>query len=233
METPAPTPTRVLITVDKAAQRLRVTVYGKLRHSWAVSTGRAHFETPTGTFRPLRLAKVHYSREWDDAPMPHSIFFTGRGHAIHGSNATRSLGRRASHGCVPFRPQCGKALCARQGRGSEQHQGGRDRRRARADPHGAACPALAISSAPAIPARLRAGLRRTRFRARDRPGFERILVATHANYLLVLRWSQHYARGAVPDRWRAARPCSDGGSARPAAAERKSESGGAGDVPSG
>src|SRR5918997_1361759 len=83
---------------------MRVTVDGKLRHSWSVSTGRAEFETPAGTFRPLRLAKEHYSREWDDAPMPHSIFFTARGHAIHGSNATRQLGRRASHGCVRLAP---------------------------------------------------------------------------------------------------------------------------------
>jgi lipoprotein-anchoring transpeptidase ErfK/SrfK len=112
VDTPAPVPTRVLITVDKAAQRMRVTVDGKLRHSWAVSTGRAHYETPTGTFRPLYLAKVHYSKEWDDAPMPHSIFFTDRGHAIHASNATRSLGRRASHGCVRLAPSKAATLFA-------------------------------------------------------------------------------------------------------------------------
>jgi lipoprotein-anchoring transpeptidase ErfK/SrfK len=112
VDTPAPVPTRVLITVDKAAQRMRVTVDGKLRHSWAVSTGRVHYETPTGTFRPLYLAKVHYSKEWDDAPMPHSIFFTDRGHAIHASNATRSLGRRASHGCVRLAPSKAATLFA-------------------------------------------------------------------------------------------------------------------------
>lgn len=112
VETPTPIPTRVLIAVDKAAQRMQVTVDGKLRHSWAVSTGRAQFETPTGTFRPLRLAKEHYSKEWDDAPMPHSIFFTSAGHAIHGSNATRSLGRRASHGCVRLAPAKAAVLFA-------------------------------------------------------------------------------------------------------------------------
>ena len=110
--TPIAPPTRVLITVDKAAQQMRVAVDGKLRHSWAVSTGRAQFETPTGTFRPLRLAKVHYSKEWDDAPMPYSIFFTDRGHAIHASNATRSLGRRASHGCIRLAPSKAAALFA-------------------------------------------------------------------------------------------------------------------------
>ena len=91
---------------------MRVTVDGKLRHSWAVSTGRAHYETPTGTFRPLNLARKHYSKEWDNAPMPHSIFFTDRGHAIHASNATRSLGRRASHGCVRLAPGNAAALFA-------------------------------------------------------------------------------------------------------------------------
>ncbi|AWN44318.1 hypothetical protein DK389_02005 [Methylobacterium durans] len=104
------TPPRVLITIDKAAQRMRVTVDGKLRHSWSVSTARAPYKTPAGTFRPLRLVKEHYSREWDDAPMPYSIFFTAAGHAIHGSTATRQLGRPASHGCVRLAPSHAAAL---------------------------------------------------------------------------------------------------------------------------
>ena len=29
---------------------------------------------------------MHYSQEWDNAGMPHSIFFTSRGHAVHGSD---------------------------------------------------------------------------------------------------------------------------------------------------
>ncbi|MHB2205472.1 L,D-transpeptidase [Methylobacterium sp. CM6257] len=103
-------PARVLITVDKATQRMRVTVDGKLRYSWAVSTARAPYRTPAGTFRPLWLAKVHYSKEWDDAPMPYSIFFTAAGHAIHSSRATRQLGRPASHGCVRLAPSHAAAL---------------------------------------------------------------------------------------------------------------------------
>jgi lipoprotein-anchoring transpeptidase ErfK/SrfK len=89
---------------------MRVTVDGKLRYSWAVSTGRAPYRTPAGTFRPLRLAKEHYSKEWDDAPMPYSIFFTAAGHAIHSSTATRQLGRPASHGCVRLAPSNAAAL---------------------------------------------------------------------------------------------------------------------------
>jgi lipoprotein-anchoring transpeptidase ErfK/SrfK len=50
------------------------------------------------------MEKDHFSKEWDEAPMPHSIFFTRKGHAIHGSYQTRRLGRRASHGCVRLSP---------------------------------------------------------------------------------------------------------------------------------
>ena len=102
----------IVITVDKGAQRMVVSVDGKPRHSWPVSTGRSGYETPSGTFRPFRLEKDHYSQEWDDAPMPHSIFFTTNGHAIHGSFETRRLGRRASAGCVRLSPSNASALFA-------------------------------------------------------------------------------------------------------------------------
>jgi hypothetical protein len=90
----------VLIEVDKSTQRMKVTVDGQERHSWPVSTRLAKYATPAGSYTPFRLEEDHRSKEWDDAPMPHSIFFTSRGHAIHGSDATRRLGSPASHGCV-------------------------------------------------------------------------------------------------------------------------------------
>ena len=90
----------VLIEVDKSTQRMSVSVDGKERYSWPVSTGLTRYATPGGSYTPFRLEEDHRSKEWDDAPMPHSIFFTGRGHAIHGSDAVRSLGAPASHGCV-------------------------------------------------------------------------------------------------------------------------------------
>ncbi len=95
----------VLIVVDKKTQRMTVSVNGQQRYSWPVSTGTAEYSTPTGTFTPSRLARAHYSREWDNAPMPHSIFFTDAGHAIHGSGATSHLGTPASHGCVRLAPK--------------------------------------------------------------------------------------------------------------------------------
>src|SRR5918994_3420181 len=66
--------------------------------------GTNGYVRPSGAFRPFRLEEEHYSREWDYAPMPHSIFFTAAGHAIHGTNAVRRLGSPASHGCVRLAP---------------------------------------------------------------------------------------------------------------------------------
>lgn len=102
----------VVVRVDKDAQRMTVTVDGQERYAWAVSTGTSGYETPAGSFRPNRLVADHRSKEWDDAPMPHSIFFTEAGHAIHGSHAVRRLGSPASHGCVRLAPTHARALFA-------------------------------------------------------------------------------------------------------------------------
>src|SRR3712207_2716327 len=99
----------VSILVDKTMQRMTVSVDGVERYSWPVSTGMADYATPIGAFTPSRLAKQHYSREWDNAPMPYSIFFTEAGHAIHGSQAVGRLGTPASHGCVRLAPKIGRA----------------------------------------------------------------------------------------------------------------------------
>ena len=96
--------TNVLITINKVSQKMTVKVDGETEYVWPVSTGARGYETPSGKYRPFRMEKDHFSKEWDDAPMPHSIFFTGEGHAIHGSYHVKSLGRRASHGCVRLAP---------------------------------------------------------------------------------------------------------------------------------
>jgi lipoprotein-anchoring transpeptidase ErfK/SrfK len=89
--------------ISLSNQRMYVSVNGVPRYTWAVSTARAGYRTPTGTYRPQRLVKMHYSSKYDNAPMPHSVFFYG-GYAIHGTNAVGSLGRPASHGCVRLAP---------------------------------------------------------------------------------------------------------------------------------
>jgi hypothetical protein len=90
----------LLIEINKSAQRMTVVVDGKQLYDWPVSTGGSGYDTPNGTFKPFRMEIDHYSQEWDDAPMPYSIFFTKIGHAIHGTNQQRNLGHPVSHGCV-------------------------------------------------------------------------------------------------------------------------------------
>ena len=91
---------KVAISVDKDNQQMTVAVDGVARYHWPVSSGLPSHETPNGSFRTFRMEEDHYSKEFDDAPMPHAIFFTKQGHAIHGTDSAGRLGSPASHGCV-------------------------------------------------------------------------------------------------------------------------------------
>src|SRR6476659_5996405 len=90
----------LLIAVDKSTQRMTVTVDGQQMYDWPVTTGGSGYDTPGGTFKPFRMEIDHHSDEYDNAPMPYSIFFTQTGNAIHGTYEQRNLGRAVSHGCV-------------------------------------------------------------------------------------------------------------------------------------
>jgi L,D-transpeptidase catalytic domain len=76
--TPQPRKAAVLIAVNKPTQTMTVTVDGHVRYRWRVSTGATHYSTPDGSYTPFRIELMHYSREWDNAGMPHAIFFTPR-----------------------------------------------------------------------------------------------------------------------------------------------------------
>ena len=91
---------KIAITVDKNAQLMTVAVDGVERYRWPVSSGLPSYETPNGSFKTFRMEQDHYSKEFDEAPMPHAIFFTKLGHAIHGTDSVNRLGSPASHGCV-------------------------------------------------------------------------------------------------------------------------------------
>jgi lipoprotein-anchoring transpeptidase ErfK/SrfK len=99
----------VTAKIDLSEQTMRVYVDGWPRYTWAVSTARRGYRTPTGTYRAQRLERMWYSRKYDMSPMPHSIFFRG-GYAIHGTGAIRNLGRPASHGCIRLHPANARAL---------------------------------------------------------------------------------------------------------------------------
>src|ERR1700683_3580641 len=100
----APARAEIAVNIDKNAQTMSVSVDGAQRYVWPVSTGRPGYETPNGTFRPNRMDADHLSQEWDNAPMPHSIFFDMNGHAIHGFFDVKHLGSPVSHGCVRISP---------------------------------------------------------------------------------------------------------------------------------
>jgi hypothetical protein len=100
----APVRADILISIDKNTQSMSVTVDGAPRYMWPVSTGRPGYDTPDGTFKLNRMDANHYSQEWDNAPMPHTMFFDLQGHAIHGFSDVKHLGLAVSHGCVRLAP---------------------------------------------------------------------------------------------------------------------------------
>jgi hypothetical protein len=102
----------VVINIDKTTQRMTVFLDGVERYEWPVSTGRAGYSTPSGAYTATSMNKIWYSKQWDNAPMPHSIFFMRDGHAIHGSFDVKNLGRPASHGCVRISPKNAAILYA-------------------------------------------------------------------------------------------------------------------------
>ncbi len=94
----------IAIAIDKNAQQMSVAVDGAQRYTWPVSTGRPGYDTPNGTFKVNRMDANHFSQEWDNAPMPHTMFFDMHGHAIHGFSDVAHLGLAVSHGCVRLAP---------------------------------------------------------------------------------------------------------------------------------
>jgi len=105
----APACADVVVQIDKSSQRMSVSVDGAPRYNWPVSTGAGGYGTPSGTFHPQSMQRMHFSRKYYNSPMPHSIFFY-YGFAIHGTNDISRLGGPASHGCVRLHPSHAAAL---------------------------------------------------------------------------------------------------------------------------
>jgi lipoprotein-anchoring transpeptidase ErfK/SrfK len=99
-----PATAALLVEIEKSTQTMYVTVNGVTRHEWPVSTGRGRYATPSGSFRPQRLARRWFSRRYYNSPMPYSVFFH-KGYAIHGTTEIHRLGGPASHGCVRLHPR--------------------------------------------------------------------------------------------------------------------------------
>ena len=101
----------VIAVVDKSDQKLHLYENGLKKHSWEVSTARKGKVTPTGTWNAQWLSKYHKSSIYNNAPMPHSIFYNGN-FAIHGTDQIGRLGTPASSGCVRLHPENAAVLYA-------------------------------------------------------------------------------------------------------------------------
>lgn len=98
-EKPKPLPPTLFARINLTTQTMVVQAGGKTIHTWKVSTGAPGYSTPPGSFKPTWMAQMWRSRQYDDAPMPYSVFFNG-GIAVHGTMNPGSLGSARSHGCV-------------------------------------------------------------------------------------------------------------------------------------
>ena len=96
-------PPIVVVNVSIASQTMSVSVNGWPEGYWRISSARSGYHTPRGSYRVTRMARVYFSKKYDDAPMPNSVFFYG-GYAIHATNHVSQLGRPASHGCIRLHP---------------------------------------------------------------------------------------------------------------------------------
>lgn len=105
-----PVAKRLVARIDLSSQTMNVEIDGQVEHSWKISSGAANgYHTPTGSYTPIHTAVLHRSRKYDNAPMPHAVFFRG-GYAVHATGATWALGRPASHGCVRLSPSNAKTF---------------------------------------------------------------------------------------------------------------------------
>jgi hypothetical protein len=93
---------KVSVHIDLSTQTMHVES-STGSYSWPVSTARAGYVTPRGTFSPTYMTRMTHSTLYNNAPMPHAIFFHS-GWAIHGTTHVGALGRPASHGCVRLAP---------------------------------------------------------------------------------------------------------------------------------
>lgn len=86
-----------LLVVNLATQRAVLFRNGVPIGASTVSSGKPGYETPTGVFTVLEKKKEHYSKTYDNAPMPNMQRLTWKGIALHAGNLP---GYPASHGCI-------------------------------------------------------------------------------------------------------------------------------------
>lgn len=96
-ESAAPATGTLVVTVDLQARVISAFRDGHEIGTAVVLVGTQSHPTPLGTFPVLNKSREHFSRKYDNAPMPHSLWLTTTGIAIHGSPVMNGY---ASHGCI-------------------------------------------------------------------------------------------------------------------------------------
>jgi hypothetical protein len=87
----------LLLVVNLEAQRAVLFRNGVPIGATTISSGKAGNDTPTGVFTILQKRKEHYSKTYNNAPMPNMQRLTWSGIALH---AGKLPGYPASHGCI-------------------------------------------------------------------------------------------------------------------------------------
>jgi lipoprotein-anchoring transpeptidase ErfK/SrfK len=87
----------VLALVSIPQQTIHVYRNGILIGRSTVSTGSQGHATPSGVFTVLEKKQAHYSKKYDNAPMPNMQRLTWTGICMHSGNLP---GYPASHGCI-------------------------------------------------------------------------------------------------------------------------------------
>ncbi len=87
----------VVVLVSVPLQTMSVYRNGILIGRSTVSTGTKGNATPGGVFSILEKKDEHYSKKYDNAPMPYMQRLTWTGIAMHSGNLP---GYPASHGCI-------------------------------------------------------------------------------------------------------------------------------------
>jgi len=96
-ESGAPATGRIIITVDLKAQTLSVFRAGYEIGSAVILYGADDKPSPLGAFPVIEKDADHYSRTYNNAPMPYTLRLTSDGVAIHGSDVRWGY---ATHGCI-------------------------------------------------------------------------------------------------------------------------------------
>lgn len=96
-ESNAPATGTLVITIDLEARVISAFRDGHEIGTAVALLGTTDHPTPLGAFPVLNKNREYYSKKYNRAPMPFSLWITNTGIAIHGSPVTNGY---ASHGCI-------------------------------------------------------------------------------------------------------------------------------------